>query len=424
MRASRSRRRRLDPLPNPLPATRGEGTGSSPRRGTSRRRTRATAANEPASALWAGVPSSDGSIAAGAGMPTVQAALSAATRAALSSTRARTSLRASAAWTIASNAALLARDRLAHQQVIAAGLDRADRQLLDRIAVGDRLHAEIVGHQHAAKAELAAQQVGRDPARQRRRPIGIERRVQHVRGHERLHARRRPPPRTAPAPPRAAARRRARRPAARGASRSACRRGRDSACRSRPAPRRAARARTPAPGGRPRRACVPNARLPITGFAGLVCTSSTGAKFQPTPTAASSSPSARPTAVVRADVARRPDRQHRRPDGRRRAQPLHQSPLLVDRNEQRRSRPGPPPAAPPPAPPPGPASTMFGPKQHDAADLRRGDARAQLVARGRPLESDGQELPSEACESGHSRAPPRQPGRRRSGQPGRARVRS
>ena len=44
---------------------------------------------------------------------------------------------------------------------------------------------------------------------------------------------------------------------------------------------------------------VPNARLPITGFAGLVCTSSTGAKSHPTPSAASSSPSARPTAAVR-----------------------------------------------------------------------------------------------------------------------------
>ena len=51
---------------------------------------------------------------------------------------------------------------------------------------------------------------------------------------------------------------------------------------------------------RDRLGAVPNARLPITGFAGLVCTSSTGAKSHPTPSAASSSPSARPTAAVRA----------------------------------------------------------------------------------------------------------------------------
>ena len=107
-----------------------------------------------------------------------------------------------------------------HLKVIDARLDRAHRQLLDRIPVGDRLHAEVVGHQHAAKAELAAQQLGRDPARQRRRPVGVQRRIEHVRGHERLHAGGAPPPRTAPAPRRAADRRRARRPAARGASRS------------------------------------------------------------------------------------------------------------------------------------------------------------------------------------------------------------
>ena len=71
--------------------------------------------------------------------------------------------------------------------MVAPGLDRADRQLLDRIAIGDGLHPQIVGDQHAAKPELAAQQLGRDPARQRRRPIGIERRIEHVRRHERLH---------------------------------------------------------------------------------------------------------------------------------------------------------------------------------------------------------------------------------------------
>ena len=38
----------------------------------------------------------------------------------------------------------------------------------------------------------------------------------------------------------------------------------------------------------------------MTGLAGLVCTSSTGAKSQPMPSAAISSPSARPTAAVRA----------------------------------------------------------------------------------------------------------------------------
>ncbi len=38
----------------------------------------------------------------------------------------------------------------------------------------------------------------------------------------------------------------------------------------------------------------------MTGLAGFVCTSSTGAKSQPIPRAASSSPTARPTAAVRA----------------------------------------------------------------------------------------------------------------------------
>ena len=59
---------------------------------------------------------------------------------------------------------------------------------------------------HAAEPELAAQELGRDPPRQRRRPIGIERRVEDVRGHERLHPGRAPPPRTAPARRRAGAR--------------------------------------------------------------------------------------------------------------------------------------------------------------------------------------------------------------------------
>ena len=236
----------------------------------------------------------------GAGMRTVQAALRAATRAALSSTRARTALRASAAWTIASKAACWRGAGLAHQQVIAARLDRADGQLLDRIPVRDRLHAEVVGNQHAAKAELPAQHVGRDPARQRRRPIGIERRIQHVRGHERLQ----------PGGRRRRERRQLHLAQPIGVVRDdrqlqvrvgpACRRDRDSACRSRPGPRPAARARTPAPARATASGAVPNARLPITGLAGLVCTSSTGAKFQPTPTAASSSPSARPTAAVRA----------------------------------------------------------------------------------------------------------------------------
>ena len=283
-------------------------------RGRRRRR-----ANDPASARCAGVPSSDGSIAAGAGSATRQAALSAATRAALSSTRARKSARASAARTIASNAACWRAAGSRTSRWSHAGLDRAHRQLLDRIAIGDRLHAEIVGDDHAAEAELAAQQLGRDPARQRRRPIGIERRIEHVRGHERLHA---------------GARGRRERRQLHGAQAldvvrddrqlevrigRACRRARGSACRSRPGRRRAARARTPAPARATASGVVPNARLPMTGLAGLVCTSSTGAKSQPTPSAASSSPSARPTAGRARRVAAAADRQHRRPDRGRRA---------------------------------------------------------------------------------------------------------
>ncbi len=69
-----------------------------------------------------------------------------------------------------------------------ARLDGAHGQLLDRIAIGDGLHAQVVGDQDAAKAQLAAQQLRRDPARQRGRAVGVQRRVKDVRGHEGLHA--------------------------------------------------------------------------------------------------------------------------------------------------------------------------------------------------------------------------------------------
>ena len=225
--------------------------------------------------------------------------------------------------------------------------------------------------------------------------------IQHVRRHERLQAGARPPPRTAPAPRRAGDRRRGRRRAARGASRSRVAVAGDSACRSRPArrprsPRQNASAcRATASGARPERA-VPDHRIvrvrvhvehrrevPAHAHRGQLLAQ--GA----------------PDGLRARGVTRRPDRQHRRPHGGGRAQPLHQAPFLVDRHQQRAvARGGPRRSATRAASCPG--LTMFGRNSITPPDLRGGDARAQLVARDGPVESDGEQLSSKPCERRHS----------------------
>ena len=48
----------------------------------------------------------------------------------------------------------------AQEQRVAASADRGDRGLADAVVIGDRLHVEIVGHDHAAVAEALAQEPG------------------------------------------------------------------------------------------------------------------------------------------------------------------------------------------------------------------------------------------------------------------------
>ena len=130
------------------------------------------------------------------------------------------------------------------------------------------------------------------------------------------------------------------RAAARGASRCRCRRGRGSACRTRACPPRRGRARTRARAARPSSASRPNARSPMIGFAGLVWTSSTGAKSMSKPSARSSSPIARPTcsATRSSSGAGRPSCAiiggHMR---RRRAHALDEAAFLIDRDQRRRA---------------------------------------------------------------------------------------
>ena len=77
-------------------------------------------------------------------------------------------------------------------------------------------------------------------------------------------------------------------------------------------------------------------RSPITGFAGFVSTSATGAKSRSTRRSASSRPSARATACGVGRRAALAEPAHRRPLRPRRAQPLHAPALLIDRHAQRR----------------------------------------------------------------------------------------
>src|SRR5262249_16676443 len=81
--------------------------------------------------------------------------------------------------------ALLGAVVLAHEEHVAPGEHRLDRALFDRPVVRDRLHAEIVGEERPSKAEAGPKQGGRDGSRKGRWNAGIERVVDHVRGHHR-----------------------------------------------------------------------------------------------------------------------------------------------------------------------------------------------------------------------------------------------
>ena len=84
----------------------------------------------------------------------------------------------------------LCRLRVADEQEVVAGRSRAHRGFADRARLGDGAHLEVVGDDHAAKADLAAQVLVDDPPRERRRHAGrIETRVDGVRRHHALDAR-------------------------------------------------------------------------------------------------------------------------------------------------------------------------------------------------------------------------------------------
>ena len=72
-----------------------------------------------------------------------------------------------------------------------AGGRRAHRGLADRARLAHRAHLEVVGHDHAAEAQLAAQPVADEATRERGgHAAGIELRIDRVRGHHRLDPRR------------------------------------------------------------------------------------------------------------------------------------------------------------------------------------------------------------------------------------------
>ena len=72
----------------------------------------------------------------------------------------------------------------ADQHAVAAGANRLDRRLRHGVLRAHRLHLEIVAQDHAVELQLVAQQRLDDVGRQRRRPLLVERRHQHVRGHD------------------------------------------------------------------------------------------------------------------------------------------------------------------------------------------------------------------------------------------------
>ena len=115
---------------------------------------------------------------------------------------------------------------------------------------------------------------------------------------------------------------------------------RESACRRRPRPPPAGRARTPRPWRATRSGSAPKLRSPITGLSGLVSTSSTGAKSMLKPSAASWSPRARASRLGQAGVVDAAERAHRRQLQHRRPEPLHPAALLVDRDPRAADRAG------------------------------------------------------------------------------------
>ena len=148
------------------------------------------------------------------------------------------------------------------EQRVDAGGERQHGAALDADGVADGLHLERVGDHEPVVAELVAKQA-RTTAGLSVAGSVVERRDQHVRGHDRLHAGRdRGAERLEPV-----ARRRPSRPAARGASRPRSSRGPGSAWRRRRLPG-AAGPRTNAATWRETSAgSEPNERMPITGFA-------------------------------------------------------------------------------------------------------------------------------------------------------------
>ena len=148
--------------------------------------------------------------------------------------------------------------------------------------------------------------------------------------------------------------------------------------RARTHPRRLhPRRRTPARAAPPAPATAPNDRTPITGFSGLLFTSTTGARSRSMPTAASSAPTPAATSSVRAYVVDGTERSVARPRGTRRqcaAGSRHRPP--------RRSRPGRPgrrPAGRPSGDRPAPATRMFDP--NNATDPSPASSLASIHAR-------------------------------------------
>ena len=166
----------------------------------------------------------------------------------------------------------------ADQHAVAAGRDRQHGRLRHRVVAGDRLHLEVVAQDHALEAQLArASRPRDDPPRQRRRPLLVERRHEHVRRHDGGDARLdRGPERheldlAQPIGRMLDERQLEMRVGARVAVTGKVLAARGDALRLQRRGRSRARA---APPRRPRSA---SARSPMTGFFGFVWTSSTGA---------------------------------------------------------------------------------------------------------------------------------------------------
>ena len=84
----------------------------------------------------------------------------------------------------------LGRLGVADEEQVVTGGGGPHRRLADRAEVGDRAHLEVVGGDDAAIADLAPQVVVDDQARERGRGarLGIEIRIERMRGHEAVDA--------------------------------------------------------------------------------------------------------------------------------------------------------------------------------------------------------------------------------------------